>query len=137
MKSQPKTLLILVAAIGVGFVAGATVTGMLFRERLDYVSSFASPEGLVIRFKELTGPLSEDQTRQITPLIEAAGNDIGALSTSSRKEFEAIIEGLIADISVYLTEEQRMELNERRLKARTRYIGRYTVITDEAPEYAQ
>lgn len=131
MSAQMKSAAILSATLLIGFVAGAAVTGALFRERLDYVRTFVSQEGFVDQVGELIEPLTEEQEREITPILETAGGEIEQLVLDARQEVAGTLAQMNQDVAVHLTEEQRKELSERQARARNRYIGRYTIFKED------
>ena len=131
MSTQIKTILILLATLVVGVVAGAAITGALLRERLEYVRSFTKADGFVVRFTEMIEPLSDPQIEQVTPLLETAGAEIEAVFGHAGSDVYAIVERLESDLSAHLTDEQMVRLQMRRAEIRNRYLGRYTVATEE------
>lgn len=131
MGTRLKAASLLLLVVLLGFAAGAVVTGALYRERAEYVASFTSPDGFVGRFLDLIGPLTDEQEQQVMPLLTQAGKDIDELVATSAAEFQSTITQLIDDLSVHLTDEQLVELNEKRMIVRNRYIERHTVFRRE------
>ncbi|MEL7489827.1 MAG: hypothetical protein AAGJ73_03840 [Pseudomonadota bacterium] len=131
MNMRFKSLAILIATLMIGVVAGATVTGALLRERLEYIRSFSKAEGFVVRFGELVEPLTPQQRTQVEPLLKNAGAEIEAIFSGSGEKVYAIIEQLEKDLAPHLNEEQLLQLQQRRLELRNRYIGRFTIATEE------
>ncbi len=131
MSTQMKSIMLLLATLVIGVAAGASITGALVRERLEYVRSFGNAEGFAVRFTEFIEPLRDDQKAEIEPLLEAAGADIQNVFGGAGREIYAIIEQLEDDLSSHLTEEQIARLRMRRAEIRNRYIGRYTIATEK------
>ena len=127
MNVQKKTLLILVTTLGVGFLAGATVAGFLFRQRIEYIQSFGSPSGFVAGYKNFLGPLSDEQDDVITPLLEQTGQDFDTLLADTSQDFVAMINDLDKQLALHLTEEQYAAFYERRAQAKKRYAERYSL----------
>ncbi len=131
MNARVKSLGILIATLMIGVVAGAAIAGVLFRERLEYIRSFSKADGFVVRFGELLEPLTPEQRAQIEPLLQNAGGEIEATFSGAGEKVYAIVEQLESDLAPHLTEEQLRQLQQRRLEVRNRYIGRFTVATEE------
>jgi len=138
MTARTKSLLILLSTLVIGFVSGASVTGYLFRERLEYVRSFTSQEGFVLRFITMMGPLTEEQEQAVRPMLVEAGREIDDLVSTTGGNFSAIIDQLEEDLSVHLTDGQLRELQRRRREARNQYLGSYTIHDkDDVPYHEQ
>ena len=135
MTAKTKSILILLSTLVIGFVSGASVTGYLFRERLEYVRSFVSPEGFVLRFSDLMEPLTEEQEQAVRPLLEKAGAEIDELVSTTGRDFSAIVDQLEEDLSAHLTDEQLRELRRRRRETRNRYLGSYTIHDEDDIPY--
>ena len=131
MNMRIKSLTLLIATLMIGIVAGATVTGALLRERLEYIRSFSKAEGFVVRFGELVEPLTPHQRAQVDPILKNAGAEIEATFGGAGEKVYGIVQQLEKDLSPHLTEEQLLQLQQRRLELRNRYIGRFTVATEE------
>lgn len=127
MSTQKKTLLILGATLAIGFITGATVTGFLFRQRIEYIQAFGSPSGFVAGYKNFVGPLSDDQDKIVTPLLEQMGQDFDTLLADTRQDYDAMIRELDKQLAMHLTEEQYAVFYERRATARRRYAERYSL----------
>lgn len=133
MNLRLKSIVILVATLGVGVFTGASITGALVRSRLEYVRSFGQTEGFVESFTELIGPMSEEQREEIEPLLIETGSDINALIGETHREFRVIVSRLDDELSKILTAEQFAAMQEKRAGARNLYFGRFAVAPDEAP----
>ena len=131
MKTQIKAVGILLTTMMVGLVAGATVTGMFVRERLEYIRSFSKVDGFVLRFSEMIGPLSDEQRDKVEPRLKAAGEEIEITFSASGQKVYSIVEQLEHDLIPFLSDEQIAQLQKRRAEIRDRYIGRFTVATEE------
>ncbi len=131
MSTKIKSIFLLLATLVIGLVSGATITGALVRERLDYIRSFSKSDGFVLRFSEMIAPLSDEQRAEVEPILEAAGQKIEVTFSESGQKVYAVVEKLEQDLIPYLSDEQIAQLQKRRTEIRNRYIGRFTFATEE------
>ncbi len=131
MSIKTKSIVLLFVTLIMGLVAGATITGALVRERLEYIRSFSKSHGFALRFSEMIGPLSDQQRDEVEPLLDAAGREIEIAFSDSGRRIYSIVEQLEEDLIPHLSDEQIAQLQKRRAEIRNRYIGRFTVATEE------
>ncbi len=116
-----KSLTIMLITLVIGALAGSAITGAIVRNRLEAVRSFANSDGFSQQFLEVVEPLTDEQRAQIEPFVESAGDDIQEVIGITRLELFLIIQRLEEDIQPFLTEDQLMQLQDRREEVRRQF----------------
>lgn len=112
MKAKP--LLIISVTLIIGFAIGFLTSSMISHQRMKRIRSFNSAESFKRRTIHLIEP-TEEQKKEILPLIDEYGKKMNQIRKDFGKEFFSLMKDFHNDIKPFLTDEQieRLEYKQR------------------------
>ncbi len=116
-----RPLFVLLSTLAIGILIGAAVTGAIVSNRLNLIRSMSQTDGFATVMTDVISPVSEEQEKQISPIIISAGRDIEKLVDTSRTAISERFGRMKTDLAPHLSERQIKTLEEREMLARQRY----------------
>jgi hypothetical protein len=110
-----KTILAMLALVGIGFVAGFYTHRAASKKVIHKVAKLREAPGFEAHFYRILKPDAE-QKEQIAPIVSAYAKKVAAIHDATRKNKHMLMDSMHAAIKPYLEEEQieRMEKFSRR-----------------------
>lgn len=116
-----RPLFVLLVTLLIGALIGASITGMIVRNRLENARQFAHADGYTRLVESIVEPTSAEQGEAIRPIVSRAGEDIEQIVGDSRTEINQRFEQMERELEPHLTEAQRDKLRDRHALVRGRY----------------
>ena len=116
-----RPLFVLLVSMLIGALIGASITGMIVRNRLENAWQFAHAEGYTRLIESIVEPTSAEQGEAIRPIVSRAGEDIEQIVRDGRAEINQRFEQMERELEPHLTEAQQDKLRDRHTLVRGRY----------------
>ena len=116
-----RPLFVLLVTLLIGALIGASITGLIVRNRLENARQFAHAEGYTRLIESIVEPTSAEQGEAIRTIASRAGQDIEQIVRDGRIEINQRFEQMERELEPHLTEAQRDKLRDRRALVRGRY----------------
>ena len=116
-----RPLFVLLVTLVIGALIGASITGMIVRNRLENARQFAHAEGYIRLIESIVEPTSAEQGEAIRPIVSRAGEDIEQIVRDGRAEINQRFEQMERELEPQLTEAQQDKLRDRHTLVRGRY----------------
>ncbi len=119
---RTKSILLLVCTLLLGVLLGAVLNTWLAQERFERIQALRSAQGFERMVERSVAPVSDEQSEQISIVMEEWGPRIVQQRREHRRETRALMDSVRTDLRPILSDEQ-MERLEERLRPRGRYRG--------------
>jgi hypothetical protein len=112
MKTEAKSLLLLLGTMSLGVLLGAAGNGTVQRERREQADEIRQPGGFVEHMMAVIRPKDEAQRSAILPLVQAAGTRNEAIMRTAHTQLRAALDSMRTRLAPRLDAEQRARLEE-------------------------
>jgi len=112
MKTEAKSLLLLLGTMSLGVLLGAAGNGTVQRERREQADEIRHPDGFVEHMMDVIRPKDEAQRSAILPVVQATGARNEAIMRSAHTQLRAALDSMRMRLAPRLDAEQRARLEE-------------------------
>lgn len=112
MKTEAKSLLLLLGTLSLGVLLGAAGNGAVQRERRREVEEIRRPAGFVEHMMEVIRPKDEAQRNAILPVVQATGERNRQVMQAAHTQLRAALDSMRARLAPQLDADQRARLDE-------------------------
>ena len=111
--ARTKSIILIVASVGVGILIGALIQARLAQNRLERLALLRSERGFVRALERVIDPSDEAQREEIQEVLERSAQRMAAQMMQNREATISLLDSTIHALHDVLTEEQISQLNER------------------------
>jgi hypothetical protein len=112
MKTEAKSLLLLLGTMSLGVLLGAAGNGTVQRERRQQADEIRRPDGFVEHMMNVIRPRDEAQRSAILPVVQATGTRNEAIMRTAHTQLRAALDSMRTRLAPRLDAEQRARLEE-------------------------
>ena len=124
MKTNTKTVLIIVATLLIGILIGALGSGFMVHRVARRMADMRHREMFVERMVDVIDPAA-DQEAEVRDILTRHAEQFAAISDSFHRETSALFDSLRSELDPILTDEQKARLEERgrRVRRLMKHVG--------------
>lgn len=108
---KARSIIIIVGTLIIGIFLGLLTSSLIRHKRIKEFKTYSTPERFIHRFDEILEP-TEEQKKNIYPVIEKFARQNKELRADYREEFRALMKDYHNELEPLLTKEQIEKLNE-------------------------
>jgi len=112
MKTEAKSLLLLLGTMSLGVLLGAAGNGTVQRERREQADEIRRPDGFVEHMMGVIRPKDEAQRSAILPVVQATGARNEAILSTAHTQLRGALDSMRTRLAPRLDAEQRARLEE-------------------------